>query len=282
MINGHGAQELCCSTCVPTHDALHQAAHPRRSPCAHTPQSGAASRLTRPASHGRASRRMSCTQELHGTLLLRVGCRDEPHDAKGSRRATSAPASLPSRLAARGHRAAELGPERAHGAGVCAARTGANRGGGPLRHQSTPQGASKLCEAPPSSTASRATGRRPAACPAVGGMGLASSPSPFDAPDSAGRYALAKLPCGACAAASPHVVSELVQVARLEDVGELQACAANRAKSGMWAAEGAGAIAPSTVHTIIDTRPDTTHSYHPAHSRRVRLHTGQRTAALSV
>ena len=99
MINGHGAQELCCSTCVPTHDALHQAAHPRRSPCAHTPQSGAASRLTRPASHGRASRRMSCTQELHGTLLLRVGCRDEPHDAKGSRRATSAPASLPSRLA---------------------------------------------------------------------------------------------------------------------------------------------------------------------------------------
>ena len=99
MINGHGAQELCCSTCVPTHDALHQAAHPRRSPCAHTPQSGAASRLTRPASHGRASRRMSCTQEMHGTLLLRVGCRDEPHDAKGSRRATSAPASLPSRLA---------------------------------------------------------------------------------------------------------------------------------------------------------------------------------------
>ena len=96
------------------------------------------------------------------------------------------------------------------------------------------QGASRLCEAPPSSTTSRGAGRRPAACPAVGGMGLASSPSPFDAPDSAGRYALAKLPCGACAAASPHVVSELVQVARLEDVGELptqkeQACATNRA-----------------------------------------------------
>ena len=107
-IIGHGGQELFSSTCVSTHDALTRL--PTQGDHLPTHAQHAASQLTRPASHWRAFRRMSATHELHGKLLLRVGCRDEPHDAKGSRCATSAPASLPSRLAARGHPAAELGP----------------------------------------------------------------------------------------------------------------------------------------------------------------------------
>ena len=61
---GHGGQELCSSTCVSTHDALtgllaqgdHLPTHAQHD----------ASRLTRPASHWRASRRMTVTQELQG------------------------------------------------------------------------------------------------------------------------------------------------------------------------------------------------------------------------
>ena len=107
-IIGHGGQELFSSTCVSTHDAL--TGLPTQGDHLPTHAQHAASQLTRPASHWRAFRRMSATQELHGKLLLCVGCRDEPHDAKGSRCATSAHASLPSRLAARGHPAAEVGP----------------------------------------------------------------------------------------------------------------------------------------------------------------------------
>ena len=87
-IIGHGGQELFSSTCVSTHDAL--TGLPTQGDHLPTHAQHAASQLTRPASHWRAFRRMSATQELHGKLLLRVGCRDEPHDAKGSRRATSA------------------------------------------------------------------------------------------------------------------------------------------------------------------------------------------------